>query len=141
MASVSRQGVDDRLGAFALEAHAAVADDHFLLAQNELIERLDALHLRAPLAAGTGHLVLDALEPGAILQHRLEGVAVKSRDGERLKALVDRGDVTGVHDLRDARARWPEHRLAAGAHADLDACLVCAVSTCKHASKRGAIGA
>ena len=97
----------DGLGALAFEAHAAVADDDFLLAQNILIERLDALHFRAPLAAGTGHLILDALQAGAVLQHGFEGGARQPWDCERRKPLVDRCGMTGVDHLGHAGVRGP----------------------------------
>src|SRR5262249_34846991 len=99
--------------ALTLETHPSIADDHFFLAENELIERLDALHFRTPLAARARDFVGNAFETGAILQHRLERLPRQTRNPKRLETLIDRRRMAGMDHFRNARRPGAEHRLAA----------------------------
>ena len=71
------------------EANARGVDDDFLVAGDEGVERVDALHIRTALLAGARGLVGLTAELGAIGKHRLQGLAVKARDGKLGQTLID----------------------------------------------------
>jgi len=93
-------------------------------AQDKLVERFDTLRFGAAFAAGARHMVVDAFETGAILQHRFERVARETRDVEKLETLIDGLGMTGMDDFGNARIARSDHRLAARADADADRALM-----------------
>ena len=115
--------------AFALpdEAHGALADDDFLVAGDEVVERVDAERLGAPLAARTRGAVRLAAQLGAVGEDRLERSSVEPGHRQLAQCHVDRALMAGVYDLGDGRGAGEDARNAApfGIHSYADGQVHC----------------